>query len=650
MIGSTNQKKSADIVSRLRLVFLAILAILLFAFVVVQAQLTVFNRSVRSLTNLSVPVFVAVAETERNMKELLFLLQRVSDVDDVETIVSLDKQISTLVESLRAQTAEFGPRQTSLDLTRNMQVAIDGIELGAEDIIAAKTDLLDLKQSSTAMLNTLQASEEVVLILLEDLSFENARTADSLFSRPNNRNTIDARQAEQSFYRLSELANTIRTITLEIEAAVDLAASAQSATNTSSLDQAGEALRYKFQGITTRIGALRNSEIRQKLAGKVLEMRAILFRPDGLLSTASEALILSSKIATLTSKQINQTQEISMLTNNLNATARGQIEFAQANLGQATRRVSIVTALATLISVIVIFWALIRVVERQINKRMAALTTAVLAIADGHVDCDVNVGGTDELGRMASALGVFRVNAKELKRSNYELEKFAFAAAHDMRSPLRAIQNLADWTIEDDENEFSQDGRENMALMRKRIGRLNQLLADLLEYSRVGKVGGNVKEISVKHVLDEVQELLNPDGRFTLTYSGPDHTIATYATPLRQILLNLIGNAIKHHDRETGMLHIAADIQDGRIQFSVQDDGAGIDPEYHGKIFDLFQTLRPRDEIEGSGLGLSIIRKLVEFYNGSISVHSDPEYERGTTFIFDLPEESEDRIVPPIAA
>jgi len=284
---------------------------------------------------------------------------------------------------------------------------------------------------------------------------------------------------------------------------------------------------------------------------------------------------------------------------------------------------------------------MIFVVETQINKRMARLTKAVLAIAGGKTDYKVDVSGADELGSMATALEVFRLNAEELRRSNIELEKFAYVAAHDLRSPLRAIQDLAEWTLEDSENVFSADSRCNMDLLQSRIGRLNKLLSDLLEYSRAGKETEDVSEISMECIVNETAELLDPNGNYGIRHLGPCDVVQTFSIPFRQIVLNLINNAIKHHDRKEGAVTVETYLDGDRIRCSVQDDGPGIPPEYHDRIFGLFQTLRPRDEVEGSGLGLAIIYKLLEHYGGSIQVQSDPDIGRGCKFTFDLPTNSD---------
>ena len=116
--------------------------------------------------------------------------------------------------------------------------------------------------------------------------------------------------------------------------------------------------------------------------------------------------------------------------------------------------------------------------------------------------------------------------------------------------------------------------------------------------------------------------------------------MTTYATPLRQILLNLISNGIKHHDQSKGQITVHTYLENDRIHMSVSDDSPGIPTPYQDRVFGLFETLKPRDEVEGSGLGLSIIRKSLKHHKGKIRIESDPDTTRRTSFLFDLPEMS----------
>ncbi len=281
------------------------------------------------------------------------------------------------------------------------------------------------------------------------------------------------------------------------------------------------------------------------------------------------------------------------------------------------------------------------VVERKIRQHMSHLTRALSITSIGESDYNKEAIGQDALEGIAITLEAFKSNAEELKRSNTELENFAYVAAHDLRSPLRAIQDLAEWTIEDEDNVLSDESRENLDLLQNRVDRLNRLLSDLLAYSRTGKEKQNLAQVTLPQVIQEARELLDPGSKFEVAYSGVTESVITYATPFRQVLLNLISNCIKHHDNSSGTINIEGVLSNGRIHVSVEDDGPGIERQYHDRIFGLFQTLRPKDEVEGSGLGLAIIRKHIDHYGGIIQLTSDPKNGHGTKFEIDFPVNSE---------
>ena len=206
-----------------------------------------------------------------------------------------------------------------------------------------------------------------------------------------------------------------------------------------------------------------------------------------------------------------------------------------------------------------------------------------------------------------------------------------------MRSPLRAIESLATWTLEDAGDTLAEDCRDNLETLLQRTQRLSTLQTDLLDYAQAGEIDDSLADIDLSALVGELRPLLDPDGRFELVVREPGHPVRTHLVPLRQILMNLVGNAIKHHDRGTGTLVLSFAERDGRLHVEVLDDGAGIEPRFHDKVFGLFTTLQSKDVVEGSGLGLSMVRRLVERHEGRMTIDSDPERGRGAAFRFDLP-------------
>jgi len=225
----------------------------------------------------------------------------------------------------------------------------------------------------------------------------------------------------------------------------------------------------------------------------------------------------------------------------------------------------------------------------------------------------------------------------DLQKTNVELERFAYVASHDLRAPLRGITSLATW-IEEDTREHASDAvQANTKLLHGRIKRMETLLDDLLHYSRAGQDMVEAEAIDLEVELSELFKLLSPPNGVNLVLEKPLPKLTTGRTPLEQIFQNLIQNAIKHNDSQSGAIKISARDLGAMWEFTVQDDGPGIAPEYHAKVFTIFQTLKGRDEVEGSGIGLSIVQRIVESVKGEIRIESDPDKTRGTAFRFTWP-------------
>ncbi|MEM9529989.1 MAG: ATP-binding protein, partial [Pseudomonadota bacterium] len=222
-----------------------------------------------------------------------------------------------------------------------------------------------------------------------------------------------------------------------------------------------------------------------------------------------------------------------------------------------------------------------------------------------------------------------------LLEANKELEKFAYIASHDLRSPLRAIGNLTHWISEDLEGVITDDARGKLALLRARVQRMDDMLNDILAYSRAGRISERPMAINLSELIQEQFGKLAPDA-FALRLDGDLPTIRSPRGPLAQVFQNLLSNAVKHHDREAGTIEAASRHRGGFVEIAIRDDGPGIDEEYHQKVFEMFQTLAPRDRVEGTGLGMPLIRKLVESQGGEVWIES-PAQNRGTTVKFTWP-------------
>ncbi len=217
------------------------------------------------------------------------------------------------------------------------------------------------------------------------------------------------------------------------------------------------------------------------------------------------------------------------------------------------------------------------------------------------------------------------VNAlvEALQRSNEELDQFAYVASHDLKAPLRVINNAANWLAEDLAPHLTEDTQESLDLLCNRAIRMERLLDDLLRHSRIGRDDGPVVIISGKELREELTELLDVPKGINVQFSDRFDSLEVQRLPLQIILLNLISNAVRHHDKAYGKVWVDAEDTLDDFVISVEDNGPGIPEEYHSKIFEIFQTLKPRDEMESSGMGLALVKKHATLANAEISVESD---------------------------
>ncbi len=222
----------------------------------------------------------------------------------------------------------------------------------------------------------------------------------------------------------------------------------------------------------------------------------------------------------------------------------------------------------------------------------------------------------------------------ELVRSNKDLEQFAYVASHDLKAPLRAIDLLVQWIKEEIGDYDAGSVQENLQLLGQRTQRLGRLLDDLLAYSRAGRKIGACRETDVHALVLDAIQLLNPPESFACGIEGRLPTFETYPAPLEQVFRNLIGNALKHHPGPAGHITVSCEERDELYVFSIRDDGPGIPPEYADRVFEMFQTLKPRDQVEGSGMGLAIVNRIVAWQRGRVWFEPAPEGS-GAVFRFE---------------
>lgn len=254
--------------------------------------------------------------------------------------------------------------------------------------------------------------------------------------------------------------------------------------------------------------------------------------------------------------------------------------------------------------------------------------------------------GQDEVGTLIDAFNemlaqiqkadaALILQSVELEKRNRELNEFAYIVSHDLKAPLRAINSLASWLATDYADRFDAEGNEQLSLLMARVTRMNNLIDGILAYSRAGRLHEEKVQINVNDVVHEVIAMLAPPASVDVRVEPVLPTLIGEPTRLHQVFQNLISNAVKFLDKPHGQIRIGCTDDGPCWRFSVADNGPGIDAQYFDKIFQIFQTLSPRDERESTGIGLTVVKKIVEEWGGRVWV--DSVVGQGSTFSFTVP-------------
>lgn len=242
------------------------------------------------------------------------------------------------------------------------------------------------------------------------------------------------------------------------------------------------------------------------------------------------------------------------------------------------------------------------------------------------------MGIFQDITRERMAENLMKEYASDLEKKNRELDQFAYVVSHDLKAPLRGIHNLSDWIEEDIGEAMLPDTKRNFELLRRRVSRMENLINGILEYSKAGRSNSEPAYFSAYELINEVVSTLTIDKNVKVNVVQPMPFLKTDKIKLEQVISNLVSNAVKYNDSDKPEITITARENDKEYTFCVTDNGPGIDPAYHQKIFVIFQTLQNRDSFENTGVGLAIVKKIVEETGGTVWVDSIPG--KGAKFCF----------------
>ncbi|MDH5718257.1 MAG: ATP-binding protein [Spirochaetia bacterium] len=227
-------------------------------------------------------------------------------------------------------------------------------------------------------------------------------------------------------------------------------------------------------------------------------------------------------------------------------------------------------------------------------------------------------------------------NNEELEKANYELSQYASVVSHDLKTPLRAIHSYSDFLMEDLIDSLEEEQKNYLLGLGKAVKQSEALVNDMLDYYRLGKLNVKINNINVNTFLDELKTMIHPSEKEKIIFETDIQTLNSEIVLLRHILQNLISNGFKYNQSNEKIVEVKIiNYDENNIRITVSDNGIGIEPEYHEKIFGIFQRLHPSDEYEGTGIGLAVVKKAIDKLGGNIKLES--KINEGAKFIIILP-------------
>jgi len=389
-----------------------------------------------------------------------------------------------------------------------------------------------------------------------------------------------------------------------------------------------------LRAVTNAIVRLEVAGVRETFAEPLTRLSGHMFKADNIFSRKEHILANRDAMDEIRARADIAGQAIADLAERITIRTESVMNEQSSHVRviagrtQVTMTILAILAFAASILIFVIY------INNNILFRLQRLAASVSSLTGGDLSQAVPATGDDQITRLEEAVEAFRNNSirlreaenklvsrsEELERSNQDLQQFAYVTSHDLRAPLRAIGSLSEWIEEDLVAGNSKEASENLSRLRNRVRRMELLLTGILQYARAGSQDSDNEWIPFAVTVRQIFEDLNNDERFGIVIQSNVETVYTGSSFFHQVLGNMIANAIKHHDKPTGQVKVEL-VSDAHFNtLTISDDGPGIPENLRSKVFKMFQTLKPRDEVEASGIGLALVKRLVERRAGNLKL------------------------------
>ena len=406
------------------------------------------------------------------------------------------------------------------------------------------------------------------------------------------------------------------------------------------------AVELAYRNAVRTIGESQIAE-KQKLITTLLIIYDQIYLPDGLFSQKRKIIDIESQLQTLTG-ELNLF--VTVLTQSSSQVISAYHKEAKriANNGHNISSIILLFAFTfLLVFPIILYLVFFNGLYNRIISKIATLTDDINKIANNNLETDIKNYQFKEFSEASNALEIFKENAKKLKKttcmltekvkelsdSNHELEKFNHITSHDLKSPIQASEKLISWVISDKKNSLSEESNTHLNLLLNRTIRLKKLLKDLSTFTQISKTNEIPKELKLSQVVQKIFQKESYNDHISINFE--DTTIFLPPTAFEIVIRNIISNSVQHSKSEKTEILISHTKKENLLTISIKDDGPGIPKNLQNKAMQMFETLTSRDDSGGSGLGLTIVEKIMKKFHGEIEINSDGK--SGTEVIINWP-------------
>ena len=641
-----NKLKCLGIGQKLILFFTIGLLLILLSVIISNAILRNIDDSKNLLTDSSIPALVGVNAMSLYAHDLIKFSINMSESNSIYELNSRNDNSLESIHSLRNELSRIKNNKIFSESTDDIQTILNNFEKNLNiQYETLKFNLENRKKYNSELI----IMREALVSISQFSALKKIDIKSEYMDRINNLRI----QKDYENFAKSSLTN-IDAISELIARTAELHKNLQIIDETDSKDNVlavEQEFDHSLRTITRTVVNYKELDLHEKLGPHIITLIKYGQDTPDIFDSRFKIINGFSQVSELENEIFSLTKKLNESVILLSKLVEMNTERSSQSLNKTILKSKYVFYAIAVISIIIFLLIIWRFVYQDIGLRLSKLSIATKKLSKDDLYFEIDTTGQDEFSNIASALDTLKnlIRARKsfheelkkqstlLKRSNEDLSLFAYVASHDLQEPLRVISSYSQLLSKRYKNKLDKDADKFIDYVTTGCSRMEALIEGLLKFSRVDTQTGDETSIWIQDVLELIKKDFTIKIKETFTLITWDDMPTIYADPsqIRTIFQNIVGNAIKYNQSRPPKIHIRAEKEDEFWKFYVQDNGIGIDEQYHDKIFVIFKRLHSREEFNGTGIGLSICKKIIERYGGEITFKS--KLNEGSTFIFTLP-------------